>query len=73
MTGATWHYLNTGKKKHLAKAADLARTPMEVAICGTQVMSALPSVAKWHDDEAGLAEREPCKQCITLLEKETHV
>jgi hypothetical protein len=73
MTGARWRYLNTGKKKHMVRDADLVETLMEAAICGTQVMAALPPYAKWHSDETGLAGREPCKQCATLLEKETHV
>lgn len=53
----------------MVRDADLLKTPMEIAICGTQIMSALPAVAKWHDDEAGLIERLPCKQCLTVLER----
>lgn len=68
-----WYYLNSGKKKHAIRLVDLTKTPMQSAICGCQVLAALPAVAKWHSDPEVLAEREACKQCTTILERETNV
>lgn len=75
MSPRAWFYLRTGKKKHLIILADknLPGEPMESAVCGCQVLAALPPRAKWHSDPEGLAEREPCKQCTAILERETHV
>jgi hypothetical protein len=68
-----WYYLNTGKKKHVLRVADMAITPMQSAICGCQILAALPAVARWHGDPEGLAQREQCKQCVAILERETNV
>lgn len=68
-----WYYLNTGKKKHLIRLEDFTNDVMQSAICGCQVLAALPAVARWHADAEGLASREPCKQCITTLERATDV
>jgi len=68
-----WYYLNAGKKKHVLRAADMAAMPMQSAICGCQVLAILPAVARWQADPNGLAQREQCKQCTAILERETHV
>lgn len=68
-----WYYLNTGKKKHLIRLEDLAGDIMQSAICGCQILAALPAKARWQADPEGLAVREPCKQCTAILERATDV
>lgn len=72
-TDAAWFYLNTGKKKHFVRLTDLVAGPMQAAICGCQVLAALPAQARWQADPAVLAAREPCKQCVALLERQSGV
>jgi hypothetical protein len=66
-----WYYLNTGKKKHILRTADMSATPMQSAICGCQILAALPAIARWQADPEGLIQREQCKQCAAILERET--
>lgn len=73
MTGAGWYYLNTGKKQHLVRDVDMAGFPMQSAVCGCQILAALPAEARWHSDADGLAERDKCKQCVAVLEGKSHV
>lgn len=68
-----WRYLNSGKKQHAVRPADLVGKVMESAICGCQVLAGLPAQAKWQEDPEGLAEREECKQCTAILERESNV
>jgi hypothetical protein len=70
---ATWYYLPTGIVKHLLTDASLAGTPMQMAICGCQIMAALPAAARWHNDPTVLAQRRPCKQCLIVLERDSNV
>lgn len=65
-----WQYLRTGNRQHAVKTSELTNYPMQTAICGCQVLGALPAVAKWHHDQEGLATREKCKQCTSILERE---
>jgi hypothetical protein len=68
-----WYYLRTGKKKHIIRTIDMAATPMQSAVCGCQVLAVLPAAARWQADPEGLAEREQCRQCTAILERETNV
>jgi|EndMetStandDraft_7_1072992.scaffolds.fasta_scaffold65112_2 hypothetical protein len=68
-----WYYLVTGKKKHVVQLTAFADFPMQSAACGCQVLAALPREARWQADPAVLAQREPCKQCIAILEREPNV
>lgn len=65
-----WYYLNAGHRQHAVEAAELTNFPMQSALCGCQILGALPAVAKWHNDPKGLVAREKCKQCIKILERE---
>jgi hypothetical protein len=73
MTPYAWFYLNSGKKQHVVRLADMDLRPMQSAICGCQVLAVLPPQAKWHSDQEGLDARGKCKQCTAILERETNV
>lgn len=68
---ATWYYLNTGKRQHVVGDDELQAYPNQTAICGRQVLAFLPAVARWQNDAAGLAERDKCKQCVEILERQS--
>lgn len=68
-----WYYLNAGKKQHAIRVTDMAAVPMQSAVCGCQVLAILPAVARWHADPEGLSQRDKCRQCVAILERETNV
>lgn len=69
MSTLQWSYLKGGKRQHAIRPDDISIDLMESAICGHQVLSLLPATAKWQSDPEGLAAREKCRQCVTILER----
>jgi hypothetical protein len=69
----SWLYLTTGQKQHIIRHADLAKIPMQHAVCGKGVLTLLPAPARWQADPEGLAERGKCKQCLAILERGNNV
>lgn len=70
MISYAWYYLTTGKKRHVVRETELAAFPQQSAICGTGVLSILPSKARWQNDAEGLEERAECASCAKTLEAE---
>lgn len=65
-----WYYLPTGRKQHVVRESELTEFPCITAICGCQVLSVLPSRARWQNDADGLQSRDKCRACANILEKE---
>ena len=65
-----WYYLPTGQRQHVVREPELQQFPNITAICGHQVLSILPSAARWQNDSEGLEARGKCQLCVRILEKE---
>lgn len=66
----TWHYLPSGKRNHVVDDDQFRGHQFQKAICGVQVMAALPPMARWQSDPEGLDRREQCQICLGVLERE---
>lgn len=64
-----WYYLPGAPKQHVVRWAELQNFPCQTAICGRQVLTALPPAVRWQNDQEGLEARMKCRSCLAQLDR----
>lgn len=64
-----WYYLPGTLKQHVVRQIEFKNFPCQTAICGRQVLAALPAAVRWQRDAQGLESREKCRSCLAQLNR----
>lgn len=64
-----WYYLPGAPKQHVVRQIEFRNFPCQTAICGRQVLAALPAAVRWQNDAAGLEARMKCRSCLAQIDR----